>query len=690
MGSDGGSTPEPVHGGTTEGPDEAGLARLLAAAGARPGLAALRDLVRGVVAAPRALDPAAWMVLVADDPPAGLRAALAALEAATRAAAGDGLGVRPAPAGRLAALRAELSRRGADGFLVPLADEHQSEFPPARARRLEWLTGFAGSAGLAVVLADRAAIFVDGRYTLQVRAQVDCALFEPRHIADEPPAEWLAAALCPGARLGFDPWLHTPDGLARIEEACRRAGASLQALEPNPVDAVWEGQPAAPIAPAYPHPLELAGRSAGEKRAEIAALLIRAGTDAALLTAPDSIAWLLNLRGGDLPNTPVALGFALIGADAAVSLYMDGRKLTDAARVQLGDGVALHPPAALGPALDALGAAGRTVQLSAGTAPLWAVTRLERAGARVLRRDDPCTLSKACKNPIELNGMRAAHIRDGASLCRFLAWLADEVPTGRVDEIAAADRLYEFRKGNDRFRGLSFDTISGAGANGAVVHYRVTPETNRVLAPGDLYLVDSGAQYLDGTTDVTRTVAVGTPTAEMRDRFTRVLKGHIAINTARFPLGTSGGQLDALARQALWQVGLDFDHGTGHGVGAFLGVHEGPQRIAKRLADVPLRPGMVLSNEPGYYKAGAFGIRIENLEVVRAAQPAPGAEREMLQFESLTLAPMDLALVEPKLMTADEIAWLDRYHARVREVIRPLVDNRTRQWLERATKAIAG
>jgi Xaa-Pro aminopeptidase len=679
----------PAEDTTYAGNDEAALARLLHQAGARLALPALRELLAGVIAAPVDVDPEGWMALVAADPSPALRAALLRLELAMRAAAADGLGVRPAPAERLAALRTELNRRGVDGFLVPLADEHQSEFPPARARRLEWLTGFGGSAGLAIVLRERAAIFVDGRYTLQVRAQVDPTLFEPRHITDEPAADWLAGTMPSGGRLGYDPWLHTAEGLQRLEEGCRRCGATLLPLEPNPIDSIWTGQPARPVAPVVPQPLDLAGRSSAEKRVEAAAALREAGADAALLTAPDSIAWLLNIRGGDVPHTPVALCFALLAGDGDVRLFIDGRKLPDATRAHLGNGVTLHPPEALGPALDALGADGRTVQLATGMAPSWAVSRLERAGARLLRRDDPCTLPKACKNAVELMGMRAAHIRDGASLCRFLSWLADEVPQGRIDEIAAAERLYEFRRGNDKFRGLSFDTISGAGPNGAVVHYRVSRESNRRLGQGEIYLVDSGAQYLDGTTDVTRTVAIGEPTHEMRDRFTRVLKGHIAIATARFPAGTNGGQLDALARLALWQAGLDFDHGTGHGVGHFLAVHEGPQRIAKRLAEAPLRPGMIVSNEPGYYKTGAYGIRIENLEVVRIAPPIPGAERETLQFESLTLAPIDRALIDMTLLRPDEIDWLDRYHARVCAAIGPLVDGRTRRWLEAACAPIA-
>ena len=679
---------DPSHGAGEA--SEVGLAGLLRQSGSGLTLPALRALVASVIAAPRAVDPEGWMVLVADDPPPDLRDALRRLEATMRSEAGDGLGVRPAPVGRLAALRAEINRRGADGFLVPVADEHQSEFPPPRARRLEWLTGFGGSAGLAVVLRERAAIFVDGRYTLQVRAQVDTALFEPRHIIEEPPADWLAAVLPAGARLGYDPWLHTADGLARLAEGCQRAGASLLPLEPNPIDAVWTGQPAAPIAPLLPHPLDLAGRSAEEKRMEVAGTVRAAGADAALIAAPDSIAGLLNVRGGDVPHTPVALGFAVLGADGTVELYMDERKIPAATRAHLGNAVALHPPASLGPALDALAASRKTVQLSPGSAPVWAVERLERGGARVLRRDDPCTLPKACKNAVEITGIRAAHLRDGAALCRFLAWIADEGPEGKIDEIAAAEKLYGFRRFNDRFRGLSFDTISGAGPNGAVVHYRVTPETNRKLRPGELYLVDSGAQYLDGTTDVTRTLFIGggkPPTAAMKDHFTRVLKGHIQLATVRFPEGTSGSQLDVLARRALWQAGLDYDHGTGHGVGHFLNVHEGPQRISQIPNAVALRPGMVVSNEPGYYKAGAYGIRIENLVAVRADGKGAGG-RPMYAFETLTLAPIERRLIEPRVLSPEEKAWLDAYHERVAKIIGPQLDTRTRAWLKKATAPV--
>lgn len=669
--------------------DRENLAKLLAKSGIGTTVDEILEMARGVAAAPEAVDPDEWISLVIETPPADLVTTLREVVAEYRAALAEGIFLQPAPPDRLAALRDRLEARDMQGFLVPLADEYQSEFPSKGAQRLAWLTGFAGSAGIAVILPERAAIFVDGRYTLQVRDQVDAGQFEVQHIMDDPPADWIAANAATGSRIGYDPWLHTVDGLARLRDGCHRAGASLVPMEPNPLDEVWTDQPANPLTPARVHGPDVAGRDATEKRAETAKAIEANGAAATILTAPDSIAWLLNIRGGDLPNTPVTLGFAILSADRSVQLFMDQRKLSTATRAHLGSAVSIHDIDKFGDALSTLGAAGAAVQISPGTAPSWVIDRLEEGGASLIRKQDPCVLPKACKNSVELAGTRNAHIRDGAALCRFLAWLSVEAPKGAVDELSAVEKLYDFRSTGDRFRGLSFDTISGAGSNGAIVHYHSTPQTNRTLEPNSLYLVDSGAQYLDGTTDVTRTVAVGTPTAEMRDRFTRVLKGHIAIATATFPAGTSGGQLDTLARHALWREGLDFDHGTGHGVGSYLGVHEGPQRIAKRSADVPLRPGMILSNEPGYYKAGAYGIRIENLEVVRALDGVPGGEREMLGFEALTLAPIDLALVDPSIMTDAEIDWLDTYHRRVRETIGPLVDASTRAWLKNATRPVS-
>ncbi|MEP4380299.1 MAG: aminopeptidase P family protein [Alphaproteobacteria bacterium] len=587
------------------------------------------------------------------------------------------------PIQRLSALREKISGLGLDGFVVPHSDAHQNEFLPPDAERLAWLTGFTGSAGTAVVLAERAAIFVDGRYTLQVREQVDGDLYEFHHLIEAPVADWLTAALAEGNRLGIDPWLHTQAGVERIRRSLGTVGAELVLVDTNPIDAVWEGQPPPPSAPAVPHDERFTGRSSADKRASLGKALAREGLDAAVLTQPDSIAWLLNVRGGDVDHTPLALSFAILGADGTVEWFIAPAKRSDALTGHLGDGIAMRDPEAFAAGLDGL--ENRRVLVAPDGAAAWIFDRLEQAGAMVLRGSDPVTLSKAIKNETELAGSRSAHLRDGAALSRFLHWLSEAAPGGNVDELAAASKLADFRIPGEHFRDLSFATISGAGPNGAIVHYRVTKETNRTLSPGELYLVDSGAQYLDGTTDVTRTVAVGAPTDEMRDRFTRVLKGHIAIATARFPSGTSGAQLDSFARHALWQAGLDFDHGTGHGVGSYLGVHEGPHRISKTGSSVPLHPGMIVSNEPGYYKEGAFGIRIENLLAVTEPSEIAGGDRAMLGFETLTLAPIDRCLIDPDLLNAGERAWVDAYHARVADEIGPLLDGEARVWLAGAT-----
>ena len=597
-------------------------------------------------------------------------------------------------AARLASLRAELGRRGLAGFVVPRADEHQGEYVAPRAERLAWLTGFTGSAGTAVVLADKAAVFVDGRYTLQAREQVDTSLFAPQHLTETPPAEWIAANLGKGRRLGFDPWLHTGNGAKSLTAACERAGGEIAACPDNPLDAVWLDQPEPPRAPAAVHETRFAGRDPADKRARIGSAIAKAGAEVAVLTAPDSINWLLNIRGGDIPFTPVALCFALVHADGRVELFIEPQKLDQTVHAHLGGQVAVRAPDELDDALDALGKAGARVLIDPQSAAAYLFSRLRAAGARIVTGADPCALPKACKNEIELRGAFSAHMRDGAALTRFLAWIAREAPKGGLDEIAAAARLESFRRENALFQGLSFPTISGAGPNGAVVHYHASEKTKRSIAPGEMYLVDSGAQYLDGTTDVTRAVFVASGAhaqagAEQRDRFTRVLKGHIAIATAKFPVGTTGAQLDALARRALWDIGLDYDHGTGHGVGSYLGVHEGPQRIAKIGSDVALNPGMIVSNEPGYYKTGAYGIRIENLVTVIALHNVAGAECDLLGFETLTLAPIDRALIEPALMTEAEIAWLDGYHARVRETLSPIVDDETAAWLKDATRPLS-
>jgi Xaa-Pro aminopeptidase len=664
--------------------DEA-LGGLLRKAGLRVDLTQIRGLLAGVLAAPEGERPDDWISLVAPAADAAVKGQLAALKRSLSDMA-------PPPAlatsaDRLAALRKELTGRGLAGFLVPRADEHQGEYVPPRAERLAWLTGFTGSAGLAVVLAEKAAVFVDGRYTLQVRDQIDLARFEPRHLTEEPPEAWIAANLLVGGRLGFDPWLHTLDGLKRLRQAVAKAGGELVALESNPLDAVWADQPPPPLAPVVPQDLRFAGRSAQDKRETLGRELGGEGIDAALLSNPDSIAWLLNIRGADVPRTPFALGFALLHKDGGVELFMDKRKLAPGLDAHLGNQVAVTPPDGFAGALARLGKAGAKVLADPATAPAWAVDRLTAAGATVVEREDPCLLPKARKNQAELEGTRSAHRRDGAAVTRFLQWVAREAPKGGVDELAAVDKLAGFRRAGELFRDFSFDTISGAGPNGAIVHYRSTERTNRPLRSGELYLVDSGAQYVDGTTDITRTVAIGAPSAEMRDRFTRVLKGHIALGRARFPKGTTGSQLDALARYALWQAGLDYDHGTGHGVGSFLSVHEGPQRISKIPNRVALEPGMIVSNEPGYYKTGGYGIRIENLVTV-IEDPKPGDERPMLAFETLTFAPIDRNLVDRSLLDAAEVAWFDAYHARVRAVLTPQLDAEEAVWLAKATAPI--
>jgi Xaa-Pro aminopeptidase len=665
------------------------LADLLRAAGSSWSPGEVEELIAGVLAAPAEIGTS-WHVLVADPTPPLLAQALEALRERMAVGYHDGLAPEDFAAlpraARVKLLRQEMAAQGLDGFIVPRADEHQGEYVPPRGQRLLWLTGFSGSAGVAVVLRERAALFVDGRYTLQAAAQADTTLFEIHHLIEEPPARWAGAALAKGAVLGYDPWLHTPQEVERFRAAIDKAGAVLRAVADNPVDRVWSNRPAPPLAPVVPHDDRFAGEGAPAKRARLGRALAEEGIAAVVLTMPESIAWLLNIRGGDVPHTPLPLSFAILRADGSVSLFIDRRKLVPDLPRHLGNEVAILPPDQLGPALDALAAEGGRIQADPATAASWVFDRLAAAGAQIHRAADPCLLPKACKNPTEVDGTRAAHRRDGAALTRFLAWLAREAPQGGLKEIAASDRLEAIRREGQLFRDLSFPTISGAGANGAIVHYRAMPETEKPLQPGTLFLLDSGAQYLDGTTDVTRTVAIGEPDSEMRDRFTRVLKGHIALAMARFPKGTTGTQLDVLARRALWQEGLDYDHGTGHGVGSYLGVHEGPQRISKAPNGQALLPGMIVSNEPGYYKTGAYGIRIENLVLVQPTEAV--GERETFGFETLTLAPIDRHLIEPKLLDPDEIAWLDAYHARVREVLTPLVDPDTAEWLAEATQPI--
>ncbi len=587
---------------------------------------------------------------------------------------------------RIPALRAELDRRGLDGFVVPRADEHQSEYVPPNADRLAWLTGFTGSAGTAIVLAREAGIVVDGRYTLQAATQVDTALLAVVPLAETSAEDWIAAHLPKGARLGFDPWLHTPRGVDALRKAAERAGGTLVPVGSNPLDAVWPDRPAAPAGAVAIRADALAGEAAAAKIGRVQAALAKDRADAMLVSDPHNLAWLFNLRGADVSHTPLALGYAIVPRDGRPSLFLDPAKIGNEAGHVLGGLADLQAPASLADALARIGRDGSGVRFDAGTVASCLVEGLTEAGGRADVGSDPITGMKAVKNAAEIDGIRTAHARDGAAVARFLHWLDREAPSGGVTEIGAAEALEAFRAEGGALRDLAFPTISGSGPNGAIVHYRVTRATDRALGQGELYLCDSGAQYLEGTTDITRTIAVGEPSAEMRDRFTRVLKGHVAIATALFPKGTSGAQIDAYARRPLWEVGLDFDHGTGHGVGAYLSVHEGPQRISK-LGHATIEAGMLLSNEPGYYRTGAYGIRLENLILVEP-RPVPGGERPMLGFETVTFAPFDRRLIETRLLGPDEIAWIDGYHARVRHEIAPLLPEDVRDWLANATRPL--
>ncbi|RSU46168.1 aminopeptidase P family protein [Sphingomonas sp. S-NIH.Pt15_0812] len=586
---------------------------------------------------------------------------------------------------RLSALRDELQRRGLDGFAVPLTDEHMSEYVGAYAQRLAWLTGFEGSAGSAVVLADRAAIFTDGRYTIQVREQVSADDWAYVGVPATSVAAWLADHAPAGGRIGYDPWLHTRAWVREVEAALADTGAVLVPVESNPIDAIWSDQPAPSPAPLAVQDERHAGVGSAAKRAEIGDWLAARGADAVVLAALDSIAWTLNIRGGDVDHTPVALSYAIVHADGATDLFVAPEKLTEAVRQHLGNSVRLHPRDGFAAALG--GFAGRTVVADPNGAVAAIFDALEAGGARVMPARDPVILAKAIKNPVEVAGHRAASARDGAALTRFLHWVATAAQDGSQTELSAAARLLAFREETGLLLDTSFSTISATGPHGAIPHYHVTEESNARIEPGQLLLIDSGGQYADGTTDVTRVMPIGAPTAEMRDRFTRVLKGHIAIATAIFPDGTMGGQIDAFARRPLWEAGLDFAHGTGHGIGAYLAVHEGPQRIAAPnypggQALEPLREGMLLSNEPGYYKAGEYGIRIENLvRIERRAIAGGDPDRIMLGFETLTYAPIERDLIDPALLTPTELSWLNAYHAKVTEIIGPQLDGEVKAWL---------
>lgn len=584
---------------------------------------------------------------------------------------------------RLSAFREELLRRKLTGFAIPRADQQQNEYVPPSDERLAWLTGFTGSAGLAYVLIDQAALFVDGRYTLQAAKQVDGNAWCIESLVEPPPERWLETHLKAGDRLGFDPWLHTSSAVERMQAACAKAGAELVAVDGNPVDAVWSERPAPPLGPVTVHGVEFAGESEASKLGRINEELARLKADALVLSDSHAVAWTFNIRGADVSHTPLPLSYALLPKDGRPTIFIDGRKLSNSVRDHLEQTAEVAEPAELAPMLRELAKTGASIALDSATAAD-ALTRLiKEAGGKPLRGADPVALLKAVKNQAEIDGTRAAHRRDAVALTRFLAFIDAEAPKGTLTEIDAVEALETFRRDTGALKDVSFPTISGTGPNGAIVHYRVTRKSNRRIQPGDLLLIDSGAQYQDGTTDVTRTIAVGEPTAEMRDRFTRVLRGHLAIARAVFPDGTTGAQLDTLARQFLWQAGIDFEHGTGHGVGSYLSVHEGPARISK-LGTTPLKRGMILSNEPGYYKTDGFGIRIENLELVVEKQ-IDGAEKPMNGFEALTLAPIDRRLIEVAMLSAEERSWLDAYHARVRETVRPHLDGPTQVWLDAAT-----
>jgi Xaa-Pro aminopeptidase len=592
---------------------------------------------------------------------------------------------RAQSAARVAELRTELKRRGLDGFVVPRADRQQNEYLPASEERLAWLTGFTGSAGAAVILADRAALFVDGRYTVQANTQVDANIFSIEHLVEHPPDQWLEQSLKKDARVGYDPWLHTSEQAEKLRRACAIAGADLVAADSNPIDALWRDRPAPPVGAVTLREIKLAGEGAPDKLKRIRAELKKLRADALLVSDPQNVAWAFNIRGADVSHTPLALASALIPQEGRPALYVEAAKLNNNVRHTLEEFTDVRGEDDLARDLDKL--KDKTIRLDQASASDALTRLLADHGGKPQRGVDPIASLKAAKNHAEIVGSRTAHKRDGVAVSRFLAWFDREAPSGKLTEIDAVAALESFRRDTGALKDISFPTIAGAGPNGAIVHYRVTRASNRRVGKNELFLIDSGAQYEDGTTDITRTIVVGEPSDEMRDRFTRVLKGHIAIATAVFPESTAGAQLDPLARTALWQAGLDFDHGTGHGVGSYLSVHEGPARISK-LGTVALRRGMILSNEPGYYKTAAYGIRIENLVLVIAAPEPIGAEKPLNAFETLTLAPIDRRLVDARMLSGKERCWLDSYHERVHQLLAPLVDAPTRKWLAAATKPL--
>ncbi len=583
-------------------------------------------------------------------------------------------------------LRRELEAQGLDGLYVPHDDEYQNEYLPDAKERLAWATGFTGSFGSAFVFADKAVLFADGGYTLQAADQTDPALIEVQGIPEPGAFGWLAMQSLKGKKVGYDPRLMSPNDVSALSAAAAKAGCDLVAVTENPIDKAWKGRPPQPMAKVVAQPVKHAGVAHTDKLEAVGEQLARDGADAAVLTSPASLAWAFNIRGGDVSCTPLPLGRAILRADGSAELFIDEGKTDSALRRHLGNTVTLRPLSKLEDGLAAL--SGKTVSLDPDVASAWFFDRLTGAGATILRQRDPVAMPRACKNAAEIKGTTAAHVRDGVALTRFLHWLDTEAQSGEVTEIDTVMKLEGFREDLGNLNDLSFPSISGAGPNGALPHYRVSTASNRKLARGSLYLIDSGGQYLDGTTDVTRTVPIGQPTEDMVKHYTLVLKGHIALAAVRFPAGTTGTHLDVLARHALWQAGLDYQHGTGHGVGVYLGVHEGPHRIAKPWNAVPLQPGMIVSNEPGFYKAGAYGIRIENLQYVTPAGDIPGGEIPMLGFECLTFAPLARQLIDVKLLSKDERKWVNDYHKRVWKLLNRKLDGEAKDWLKATTARI--
>ncbi|MCA8891408.1 MAG: aminopeptidase P family protein [Hyphomonas sp.] len=583
-------------------------------------------------------------------------------------------------------LRKELGNMGLDGFYVPHDDEYQNEYLPDANERLAWVSGFTGSFGSAFVFTDKAVIFADGRYTIQAADQTDPELWERQAIPEPGAFGWLAKQKLSGKTVGYDPRLMSPNDVTLLQAAARKSGATLVSVDENPIDKAWADRPPQPMAEVAPYHVKYAGVAHDEKRAEIGKALEEDGIDAAVLTSPTSLAWAFNIRGGDVMCTPLPLGRAILHKDGTADLFLDEAKVSPKLRKHLGNTVTVRPLSEIDEGLGEL--AGKTVSLDPDLASAWFFDTVEAAGGKIVRQRDPVALPRACKNEAEIKGTTAAHIRDGVAVTRFLHWLDTEAQSGKVTEIEAAIRLENFRDENDSLKDLSFPSISGAVEHGALPHYRVSEASDRTLELGSLYLIDSGGQYPDGTTDITRTVPIGAPTADMIRHYTLVLKGHIALAAVRFPQGTTGTHLDVLARHALWQAGLDYQHGTGHGVGVYLGVHEGPHRIAKAWNDVPLMPGMIVSNEPGYYREGQYGIRIENLQYVTPAAPIEGGEIDMLGFENLTFAPLSRDLIDVKLLTKEERKYVNDYHKQVWKLLNRKLPDDVKAWLKEATKRI--